>query len=182
MDEAFDAVRVKTGLTGKAFEDLTTSMRNVSKNVPQSLSEIGNIMSDISIKTGLVGKPLESLTTQFAQLNKVTGKELNAKDTIDAFKLLGVTAKDYGSSLDKLLRASQVSGVGADVFTNTLKSQASTLNALGFTFDKSISYIATFSKAGLDAGGIFAGFKKAILASTKSGEDMIKLQADLMPF
>ena len=179
MDEALDGVRVKTGLTGKAFEDLSNSMLNVRKNVPQSLAEIGDIMSDISIKTSLTGKPLEALTTQFAQFNKVTGKELNAKDTLDAFKLLGVGAKDYSSTLDKILRASQFAGVGADELTGQLKSQASTLNALGFSFDQSISYVATFAKAGLDSGTIFAGFKRSIMESTKAGQDMIKLQEDL---
>jgi phage-related minor tail protein len=179
MDDAFDSVRVKTGLTGKAFDSLTESMKNVSKVVPQSLGEIGNIMSDITIKTGLTGKPLEALTTQFAQFNKVTGKDLNIKDTLDAFSLLGVKSSDYGKTLDKVLRASQIAGVGADELTGQLKGQASTLNALGFSFDKSLGFITTFSKAGLDTGAIFAGFKKAVLASTKSGEDYLKLQADL---
>ena len=179
MDDAFDSVRVKTGLTGKAFDSLTESMKNVSKVVPQSLGEIGNIMSDITIKTGLTGKPLEALTTQFAQFNKVTGKDLNIKDTLDAFSLLGVKSSDYGKTLDKVLRASQIAGVGADELTSQLKGQASTLNALGFSFDKSLGFITTFSKAGLDTGAIFAGFKKAVLESTKSGQDFVKLQADL---
>ena len=93
--------------------------------------------------------------------------------------MLGVKSADYGSALDKILRASQIAGVGADELTSQLKGQAATLNALGFSFDKSLGFVTTFNKAGLDTGAIFAGFKKVVLESTKSGQDLVKLQGEL---
>ena len=110
FDDAYDTIRVGTGASGAAFEDLQESMRNVARDsigVGSDLGEIGTTLADLNTRLGVTGEPLEKLTTQFQQL-KGMGMEADINAMAGAFQQFGVEVEDMPDMLDSVFQLSLI--------------------------------------------------------------------------
>lgn len=194
VDEAFDTIRAKTGLTGVEAEKLQKSFENVASSVPASFQEVADNIAKLSVEfEGLSGKPLEALSTAFIQLKEVTGQALDEKSFADVAKRFKIPSDQLVGSLDQLLRASQKTGISVNELTGKLESNAAVLTELGYSFSDSIAFIGQLEKSGFDSGQVLVGLRKAYLkaaagdkeagkateASAKAIEENTKLTRDL---
>lgn len=180
VDEAFDTIRVKTGLTGEAAKELEQSFKNVASGVPASFQEVADNIAKLSVEfEGLKGKTLEEVSTAFLQLKEVTGEALDEKAFADVAKRFKIPADQVVGSLDQLLRASQNTGISVGDLTAALESNAGILTELGFSYTDSIAFLGQLEKAGFNSTQVLVGLRKAYLTAVGGDKAAEAAQKDI---
>ena len=173
FDDAYDTIRVGTGASGAAFEDLQDSLRNVAQDsigVGSDLGEIGTTLADLNTRLGVTGEPLEKLTTQFQQL-KGMGMEADVNAITGAFTQFGVEAEKAPDALDTLFQISQATGRGMDELVNNLTKSGPALRQFGFGLTESAGLLGALDKAGLDADQTMQSMTRAMSQFAKDGKE-----------
>jgi TP901 family phage tail tape measure protein len=170
FDAGADALRAGTGATGKALDDLTTSMKNVGGQVTQGLSQVGETMADISRRTGLTGKPLERLTKQLLDLERI-GNEADAESVTRVFGDWSIKAAESSEAMDQLFRASQATGPSVNRLGQLLVRYGAPLRQLGFGFAQSAALLGKFEKEGVNTELVLGSMRIALGKMARSGED-----------
>jgi len=170
-DSMVDTIRIGTGATGDALQGLADDAIAVFKTIPTSMDLAGQAVSQLTQKTGLTGQALQDLARSELELARITGGDLNAiiDSTTDVFNSWGIATNDQVGQLDKLMRASQASGVPVETLAQQLAQFGPTLRGMGLDIDQSTALLASLSKAGLDTGTVVAGLKKAFVNFTEAG-------------
>jgi TP901 family phage tail tape measure protein len=174
FDGAYDNIRLTTGATGEALEGLKDSFRNVSTSVAGvDFETVSTALADVAQRTGLTGPALESLSSQFLQLSKITGGDVatSVADITRVFGDWGIAADDQAGTMDKLWRASQVTGAGVDQLSAQVVQFGAPLRQLGFSFEDSIAMLGKWEKEGVNTELVLGGMKKALSTFAKEGED-----------
>lgn len=78
LNASYDYIRVGTGATGEALDELKTSFDNVFTSVPASVQDVGVAIADLNTRLGLTGIELEELATQFLQLSRITETDVSS--------------------------------------------------------------------------------------------------------
>lgn len=173
FDDAYDTIRIGTGASGAAFEDLQQSMRNVAQNsigVGSDLGEIGTTLADLNTRLGVTGEPLEKLTTQFQQL-KGMGMDVDINAVTGAFTQFGVEVEQMPGMMDKLLQISQATGRGMTDLVANLEKSGPALQQFGFGLEESAGLLGALDKAGLDSEKTLGSMTKALGEFAKNGQD-----------
>lgn len=164
FDEAYDAIQVKTGATGKKLESLKGSFRNVVRDVPADFKEAGEAIGEVNTRLGLTGKPLEDRTKQFLELSRITGTDVktNIESVAKAFVDWEVPVKRQGKVLDGFFRLSQRSGMSVSDLASSVQKFGSPLRQLGFSLDEAAAMFANFERSGVNTQTMVPGLKLAI--------------------
>lgn len=173
FDDAYDTIRVGTGASGAAFEDLQESMRNVARDsigVGSDMGEIGTTLADLNTRLGVTGEPLEKLTTQFQQL-KGMGMETDINAMAGAFQQFGVEVEDMPAMLDSVFQISQATGRDMTALVDNLSKSGPALREFGFGLEESAGLLGALDKAGLDADKTMNSMTKALSEFAKEGKD-----------
>lgn len=173
FDDAYDTIRVGTGASGAAFEDLQESMRNVARDsigVGSDMGEIGTTLADLNTRLGVTGDPLEKLTTQFQQL-KGMGMETDINAMAGAFQQFGVEVEDMPAMLDSVFQISQATGRDMTALVDNLSKSGPALKEFGFGLEESAGLLGALDKAGLDADKTMNSMTKALSEFAKDGKD-----------
>jgi TP901 family phage tail tape measure protein len=173
MDGALDAIASKSGLSGKALDQLTSSFKKVAGSGPQSLQQSADAVTGLQQRLGLTGAPLEKLSKQMLDLSRVTGTDLN-KNVADLTRFLGdagVPAGEMTGALDKLFRASQVSGVSFDKLAESATKFGGPMRQLGFSTDESVALLAKFNKEGVNTDLVMGSLRIGLGKAAKQGKD-----------
>lgn len=173
FDEAFDGIRVGTGATGPALEQLQNDMKAVAGAVPASFADAGTAISEFNRRLGLSGAPLQTLSSQVLELSRITGTDLgaNIESVSSVMQNFGVDASSQSSKLDLLFRASQASGVSVQELAATMSEAGVVLRSVGLNFDQSAGLIATLGKAGISASDVMPALTKTLATAAKQGKD-----------
>lgn len=172
LDGFYDAIQIGSGKAGADLEALNASGRNVAKNVPNSLEEVGTAIAKISSRTGLTGKPLEKMTEQLLTLSRLTGQDLNTvvEESTRTFGDWGIGVEDQGEKLDFLFSLSQKTGVGISDLQSRLVKYGAPLRQLGFDYETSAAMIAKFEKEGVNTDLVLGSMRVALGKMAKAGE------------
>lgn len=173
FDEAFDAIRVGTGATGPALDQLKNDMKAVASAVPASFSDIGTAVADFNTRLGLTGQPLQLISEQALELSRITGTELagNISSVSDVLQNFGVSTADQSNKFDLLFRASQASGVSVADLSSKMSTAGVVLRSVGLDFDQSAAFVATLGKAGVDVSDVMPALSKSLAVAAKDGKD-----------
>ncbi|MGJ7044653.1 phage tail tape measure protein [Thermoanaerobacterium thermosulfurigenes] len=171
FDDANDKIRIATGATGKALDDLQKDFEAVYGSVPTSMDEASTAISNLNTRLGLTGKPLQELSEKMILLSHETGVDLQStiEQTSHAFEAFGIDAKNYGTSLDFVFKVSQSTGISVNDLLTTLQNSAPVLENMGLSFDSATALIGQLSKAGVNTEQVFTGLNKAIANMAKNG-------------
>ena len=173
FDDAYDTIRVGTGASGAAFEDLQESMRNVARDsigVGSDMGEIGTTLADLNTRLGVTGEPLEKLTAQFQQL-KGMGMEADINAVTGAFQQFGVEVEDMPGMMDRLFQISQATGRGMTDLVANLSKSGPALQEFGFGLEESAGLLGALDKAGLDSEKTLGSMTKALSEFAKEGKN-----------
>ncbi len=171
FDDAFDRIRIGTGKTGDELQSLQSSFRTMAANVPSSFEEISKAITETNQRLDLTGANLEARATQFANLSRLTGGDLseNIRSGAKAFQEWKIATDDQGASLDKLFRASQLTGESTSTLFQQLAQAGPTFRQLGLGFDESLSVLAKWDKEGVDSERIMAALRVGVANLNQSG-------------
>ena len=173
FDDAYDSIRVGTGASGQAFDDLKESMRTVateSIGVGSDMGAIGTTLADLNTRLGLTGEPLEKMTSQFLQLQNL-GVDADINEVSKAMSGFGVEAKDMPAALDELFQISQATGLTITELSNSAVKAGPSLRGFGFSMADSAALVGQMDKAGLDADKTLQSMQRALAEFAAEGRD-----------
>ena len=173
FDDAYDTIRVGTGASGVAFEDLQESMRNVARDsigVGSDMGAIGTTLADLNTRLGLTGEPLEEMTAQLMQLQNL-GVDADINEVSKAMSGFGIEAKDMPGALDELFQVSQATGLTISELSQSAVKAGPVLRGFGFSMSDSAALVGQMDKAGLDADKTLQSMQRALSEFASEGRD-----------
>jgi phage-related minor tail protein len=171
-DDGLDSIRVKTGLTGQALEDMDGIMKDLAKDSTVGMGDIGSMLGDLEARTKMTGPPLEELAKRFVDLQEL-GIPADIDAATRAMAGFRVPASDMAGAMDLVFRASQAAGVPIDTLFGLVDQFAAPLQAMGLGFGQSVALMAQLSSSGVETEKAMGGMTKAMANAAKKGEDPI---------
>lgn len=181
VDEGLDTIVKKTGASGEALDGMTEILKNLSTTIPTDFETAGAAIGTVNTRFGLTGEALEKLSGQFIKFADLNGTDVsNSIDSVQAaMAAFGVETESAGDVLDILNKAGQDAGVPLDKLTQSLLSNSTALQEMGFGINTSVGFLANLEKSGVDSSAVMTGLKKALQNATKDGVSMSDALANL---
>lgn len=175
---AFATLAQKTGLAGEKLQGLEASFRHLAGTSGASMGEVSAAIAQVSARTGQTGPALEGLTKQLMQLSKVTGSDLtaNINGVTRLFGDWGISTDKQGAQLDKLFKASQLTGVGVDELSRLTVQFGAPLRNFGFSVDEAAAMLGKWQKEGVNTELVMGSLR---IASGKFADKGIDLRQGL---
>ncbi len=147
FDDLSDTIVTTTGKSGAALDALVGSAKKVGETTPSSFDQIGVAVAGLNQRLGTTGKPLEAMAAQVLNLSRLTGTDLSANiaNVTRVFGDWGLKAGDQSLALDKIFKASQLTGIGIDKLSTSVVNFGAPLRQLGFSFDQSLALFGLLS-------------------------------------
>ena len=173
FDDGRDKVIRATGATGDEAKKLVESYENVSKTIVADMGDVGQVVGDVSTRFGFTGDKLEEASTAFLKFSEVTGVDASSAVTSvsRAMEKAGMDSSQLSIFMDKLVTASQKSGVEVSRLTDSLTKYSAPMKQLGFSTDETIALFSKFEASGVNVEQAFNGLQKASANWAKEGKN-----------
>ncbi|MGN9019904.1 phage tail tape measure protein [Lachnospiraceae bacterium HCP1S3_A10] len=171
FESAKNTIRIGTGATGDALNDLYADMKAVYKEVPTSLEDASGAIADYNTRLGLTGEPLQELSKQAIQVNKLLGEDISTtiEDSSKAFQQWGISASDMSKEMDYIFKVSQSTGTGFNELMSNMQTYGVQLQEMGYDFDTSAALMGQLDKAGVNTGQVLGGLSKSVATMAADG-------------
>lgn len=171
FESAKNTIRIGTGATGDALNDLYADMKEVYKEVPTSLEDASGAIADYNTRLGLTGEPLQELSKQAIQVNKLLGEDISTtiEDSSKAFQQWGISASDMSKEMDYIFKVSQSTGTGFNELMSNMQTYGVQLQEMGYDFDTSAALMGQLDKAGVNTGQVLGGLSKSVATMAADG-------------
>jgi TP901 family phage tail tape measure protein len=173
LNAAYDVIRVGTGATGDALDELKASFDNVFSSGSYDVESVGTAIADLNTRLGLTGEELETLATQFLQLSRITETDVgaNIENVTRLFQDWNVTTADYESTLDSLFKVSQATGISIDELSTKSVQYGASLRSMGFTLEEATTMLGKFEKEGVNTETALSSMRIALAKFAEEGVD-----------
>ena len=171
IKDALNDVAVGTGATGEALAGLKADFRAIAGQVPDDMSLSAKAIADLNTMLGVSGVELQEMAKVFLNVSRITKSDLGANIST-VTKLMnnwGIATSRATEMLDKLLVASQNTGVSIDSIARGVTSSGAALRTMGVSVEESMALVGQLDKAGLDAQRIIGSLQRAMGSFAKSG-------------
>lgn len=172
-NDAVREIRVGTGATGDALNDLLGSAKTLGGQVPNDFGDISVAVGDLNTALGLTGEPLEGLGRQFLDLSRITGTDVstNIAKVTRAFGDWGVATQDQPAFLEKLFAASQATGSSVDELASRVVQFGAPMRSMGFSIDETTALLGLFEKTGVNTELVMGSMRQALTNFAREGQD-----------
>ena len=181
VDAGLDTIVQKTGASGEALEDMHGILNNLATSIPTDFASAAAAIGEVNTRFGLTGQELEDLSAQFLKFADLNGTDVSGSiDSVQAaMAAFGLEAEDAADVLDILNKAGHDTGVPMDKLAQSLLTNSTALQEMGFGINTSTGFLANLEKSGVDSSAVMTGLKKALQNATKDGVSMSDALADL---
>ena len=171
FDKASNIIRVGTGATGEALDDLYTSFKNVYGSFPTDTETAASVLADLNTRTGLQGDALEDLSLSFLRLSKITGNDVSGSivDVTRFFGDWGIEADAMTDSMDKLFNVSQMTGIGVDKLAKKAVQFGAPLRSMGFEIDEVLVLLGKWEQEGVNTELVLGSMRQALGVFAREG-------------
>ena len=178
--DASNTIRIGTGATGEALDELNDSMKEVYQSVPTSLDDASTAISDWNTRLGLTGETLETMSKQAIEVSDMLGEDMSStiEESSQAFKQWNIGADDMSKEMDYIYKLSQSTGMGFTDLMSNVQSSGAVLQSLGYSFDEAAAMIGNMDKAGVNTEQVLKGMKKGLGNIAKDGGDAVGAMKD----
>lgn len=171
FDNGMKIIRAGTGATGEALDELGNSMRNVLKDVPESVEAVSQTMADLNTRTGLTGEALEEMTKKMLDLSRISGDDINSlvQSSTRLFGDWSIATEEQTEKLDYLWKVSQNTGIGVDQLNNKMVQFGAPLRQLGFEFEEIAVLFGDWEKNGVNAELVMGSMRQGLAYFAREG-------------
>jgi TP901 family phage tail tape measure protein len=173
FETAYRTIAQRTGATGATLKGLDQTFRDTASHTGASFGNITEALVGFHQKLDLTGKPLENVSLEVLKLARVTGTDVQSN--VEAIGRLlnnwNMPASQAAGVMDKLLVASQKTGVGIGQLEEATTKYGPAMRQLGYSFDQSTALIATFEKEGVNTQAVMMGMNRAVATMAKASGD-----------
>lgn len=172
FDDVADTIRVGTGATGDALEDLNKSAKAVLKEIPTDFASVGTAIADVNTRLGITGPNLETVSKQFIELSRITGTDLakNIEVGSQAMQNFGLSVDQQEQGLDTLFKVAQATGISFDQLASEMGRNGAVFRQAGMSFDESAALLGVLAHNGLSASDVIPGLSRAMAEAAKEGK------------
>lgn len=171
FDKSYDAIRIGTGATGEALDNLKTDFKAVYSSVPGSMEDASKAIADYNTRLGLTGNELQGLSKQAITVSGMLGEDLNStiESSSKAFQQWGINSQDMGNKMDYIFKVSQSTGTGFNELMANMKQFGPQLQNMGYSFEQASALMGQMDKAGVNTTEVLAAMKKSVTTLAKKG-------------
>lgn len=164
IKDALNDVAVGTGATGVALEGLKADFRAVAGQVPDDMSQSAKAIADLNTLLGVAGTELQEMAKSYLNLSRITKTDLSANisSISKMMRNWGIDTSRTTEVLDKLLVASQYTGISISDLAKNLTENGTAARTLGYDFENSIALLGTLDKAGVETGKVMTGLQRVL--------------------
>lgn len=182
LDAAMNRIRAGTGATGDTLDSLGKTMRAVFADVPNTLGQVSEAVTDLYQRTKLTGPALQDMATTMLDLARITDGDVKPliDSTQQAFQGWRVATQDQQAALDTLLKVSQATGISFQELSDTMGSGGTALRAIGMDFTQAAATIGQFAKTGISAEMAIMAITKESTKAAQNGQDMTRAFQQLL--
>lgn len=163
IDAAYDTIRVSTGKTGAELAQLQQEFKDVYRNVPADAEQAAAVIAEVDKRLGLEGMQLRNVSANVLNMSRIL-----KTDAVTSTGLLarvvgdwGVANGDVSETLDKVFKASQLTGVGVDQLMQKVVQFGSPMRLMGFNLDDAIALFAKWEKEGVNSELVMSSLRIA---------------------
>lgn len=162
-----------TGAAGDDLEELYNATMGAYSKLPLELSFVTETAGELNTRLGLTGDALGKATEKVADFADMTHTDaITAVDGLsDVLAKWQMQGEDLIPTLDKILWATQYSGIGVGELTSALTANQAQLELYGYSLDTSIALFATMQREGVNVSSVMTGMRTAVDKLTASGEE-----------
>lgn len=181
VDDAVDALIVRTGESGPALEAMRQSIINLGGSTAilgSDMETIGNVMGELYTRLGITGQGLEELTNNFMDLARLTGGD-GVKQVQLVTRVMGdwgIENENAAKTLDMLFGASQAFGISVDDVAAKVVQFGAPMRQMGFDLEASVALFGKWEKEGVNAELAIGSLR---IAAGNFARDNIPLQDGL---
>lgn len=182
FDDAYDTIRIGTGATGEALEELKGSMKAVYSSVPAEMTDAAQAIADYNTRLGVTGDVLETLSTQAIQTSQMLNDDLTTviETSSKAFQQWDIAEESMAGAMDYIFKVSQSTGVGFSTLMSEMQSYGAQLQSCGYDFENAATLLGQVEKSGYDASTVFTALKTA--AKTAADEGFASINEGLQSY
>ena len=171
FEKANNTIRIGTGATGKALQDLNSDFKAVYTSVNTNIADASQVIADLNTRTGLSGESLRELSTQMLKLAKITGEDINSliPASTRMFKDAGIETDNYAQALDYTFKVSQSTGIGVSKLQELMTQFGGPLRQMGFDWQTSAAMLGKFEKEGVNTELVVGSLRIALGKMAKEG-------------
>jgi len=170
---AMKKVKGISGATGKDFELLEKSAKDLGSSTVFSASEVAGLQLELA-KLGVSAKGIESATPSILGLAQAFGNELaptaeTVQQTINQF---GLKAEDAGRVADVMATAFASSALDLEKFSGSMANAGILSNQFGFSLEETTSLLGVLANNGLSGADAGTKLKMAFSELASQGVDV----------
>jgi len=171
FDDAYNTIRIGTGATGEALEDMQGIVKNMATTIPGNLGDMGYAVAELNTRLNLTGDALEGMSTQMVNLARITKGDINTiiPATTRLFGDWSIAAEDQSKTLDWLMKVSQNTGIGVTELSEKVVFSGASLRQMGFDFESATLLLGKFEKEGVNTETMLSSLKIGLNNMAKEG-------------
>lgn len=182
VDEGYDTIITKTGATGDSLKDLQTVADELFTSMPISIKDAGIAVGEVNTRFHETGDGLKELSETFLKFSNINSTDLNNSIglTSKIMKQWGMETTETSSLLGIITFQSQKTGISVDALMNSVQANGFVFKEMGLSIGESVTLLANFEEAGIDADSMMTGMKKAATNFESQGKSMSAGLSDLI--
>lgn len=181
FEDAENTIRRGTGETGESLEGLDGIFKQVYADLPTSMADASEAVTDLAKRTNLTGQALQDLSEQEISLAKITGSDLNTtiQSTTQMFQKMGVAPQDYAKALDYVYTVTEKTGISIDTLSADMVKYGTPLQEMGYSWQQSAAILGQFEKAGVNTQQVLGSMRIALGNFAKAGKDPVTALSEI---
>ena len=181
VDSAMDIVIRKTGATGKAADELKSSVKKLATEIPTDFNTAAEAVGEVNTRFGLTGNALEGLSGKFIKFAELNNTDVSSSvdATQKALSAYGLSADHAGDFLDRMNKVGQDTGVSVDKLAGGIVSNATAFKEMGMNIDQATTFMGALEKSGANSETVLNGMRKALKNATDKGIPLNQALSDL---
>lgn len=182
VDDGYDTIIKKTGATGETLIGLQDVASDIFTSIPVSIKDTGIAVGEVNTRFHETGDSLKDLSTLFLEFSNINETDLNNSIgmTSKIMQQWGLDTAQTSSLLGIITFQSQKTGISVDTLMNSVQSNGFVFKEMGLSIGESVTLLANFEEAGIDADSMMVGMKKAATNFEKEGKSMNTGLSDLI--